>query len=717
MKINKLCILYFFSIFVYFSNNLYATTECAACDRPSVENCQCSSGTSVSIDGYCRAPNELIINKGRNLDYDGDCVYDIDDNCPNDSNPDQADINNDGNGDACYDTDGDGTNDAFDSCINDPDNDIDTDGICGDVDNCPNDSNIDQIDTDNDGIGDICDSDLDGDGVDNINDNCPNIPNADQADLDNDNIGDTCDDDQDGDSFTTANGDCNDRDGNIYPNATEICDNIDNNCDGNIDENIPTNTYYADTDNDSFGDPNTSTDSCSQPSGYVTDNTDCDDGNSAVNPAASEVCGDGIDNNCSGSDEVCAIAATCPCESEINQAIAEFTAANLTPPYYNRTYQAYDRTKPPYNYSYNSASRYLEIYGSSYPYQPYLFFNIYVHQPNTSINDYCAVRYDKIYRDIFINSGYRIFIGTNEERNDQYLACAKLIDDFVVYNAKITSYCSGNDCPSQCTYNSNITETCNNLDDNCDGQIDEGLIVTAYPDNDGDGFGATTSVQVCPNTPGYIYDSNLATDCDDNNNSIYPGAIEICDGVDSNCDGNLLPAGAEDDYDNDGVLACDGDCDDNSSLAYPGHTEVCSDNIDNDCNGQIDDVDCVPLIDLNNNSTGSILCINGDPAQGCFANNSCGVFLVFNNVWGAYYSNFKFPQLPTTLVEGSIYPSLMHDSYNWYWKNDWNCQGFALGRFVPNTSYYPSDVYITILPGNDYCIKMNSYQCFKKISR
>lgn len=205
------------------------------------------------------------------FDKDGDGICDSEDNCPQISNPDQADADQDGQGDVCdscpldagndfdgdgvcsdidncpdvvngnqLDSDGDGIGDACDICpIADPNNDLDQDGICGNDDNCPTVANADQLDSDGDGIGDICDTcpldsfnDIDGDGICGEIDNCPFTANPDQLDNDTDGVGDVCDDsfdDEDEDGIPDASDNCPED-----PNADQMdsdCDTVGDACD------------------------------------------------------------------------------------------------------------------------------------------------------------------------------------------------------------------------------------------------------------------------------------------------------------------------------------------------------------------------------------------------------------------------------------------------------------------------------------------------------
>ncbi len=117
-------------------------------------------------------------------DVDDDTVPDEIDNCVMVANPDQADADMNGIGDACED-----------------DDDDDDDGVPDDSDNCPLVPNPDQKDFDSDGIGDACDEDADGDTVVEPGDNCPLLANPDQKDSDNDGVGDLCDPDKDNDGI------------------------------------------------------------------------------------------------------------------------------------------------------------------------------------------------------------------------------------------------------------------------------------------------------------------------------------------------------------------------------------------------------------------------------------------------------------------------------------------------------------------------------------
>ncbi|HCP47795.1 MAG TPA: hypothetical protein DIU15_17270, partial [Deltaproteobacteria bacterium] len=152
-------------------------------------------------------------------------------------------------------------------------------------------------------------------------------------------------------------------------------------------------------------------------------------------------------------------------------------------------------------------------------------------------------------------------------------------------------------------------EVCDGTDNNCDpdGLVDEGVLITFYVDSDSDGFGwVGATIDACSAPPGYTLSS---TDCADDDPSIHPGALEICDNEDDNCN-NIFDDGAVDadtwyaDTDGDlhgdplaSVQACLGpanyvqtstDCDDTLGSVHPGAVEIWYDGVDQDCSGGSD---------------------------------------------------------------------------------------------------------------------------------
>lgn len=115
--------------------------------------------------------------------------------------------------------------------------------------------------------------------------------------------------DADADGYT-VDLDCDDSDAAISPEATELCDEVDNDCDGSADESDAADavTCYTDADADAYGDAVDSA-ACACGSGTSAEGGDCDDSDASVHPGAGEDSTDGVDNDCDGATDESSI---CP---------------------------------------------------------------------------------------------------------------------------------------------------------------------------------------------------------------------------------------------------------------------------------------------------------------------------------------------------------------------------------------------------------------------
>ena len=243
-------------------------------EEDSVEACDIPSGYAEMADDCDDTNSETYPGAEERCD-------DIDNDCDTEVDEDVLSI--------WYgDGDGDGYGDA-DAMIKNCDP---PSGYVADSTDC--DDAVEEI---NPGAEEICD-DIDNDcdlAIDDEDDDVVD-PNSWYLDSDSDGFGDGATSTQYCDQpsgYVADNTDCDDDATDINPDAAEVCDTIDNDCDGDIDDNdadvTDQGTWYADSDEDGYGDADSNTEACDAPSGYVADTTDCDDGDSAVNTAATEI--------------------------------------------------------------------------------------------------------------------------------------------------------------------------------------------------------------------------------------------------------------------------------------------------------------------------------------------------------------------------------------------------------------------------------------------
>ncbi len=374
----------------------------------------------------------------------------------------------------------------------------------------------------------IDDKDTDLDTVPDARDNCVAVSNVAQTDLDGNRIGDACED-LDGDGYAPPQ-DCNDGNAAVHPGATELCDAIDQDCDGNLleafaDFDVDNTPDCIDPDDDNDGDLDTS---------------DCNDFDIAFSRFAVEQC-DSVDNDCDG---------------------------DLVDGFTNTDADAFPNCVD------------LDDDGDGSP------DTVDCAPLDKAISPLALEVCDLIDQDCDGNL-VESFLNTD---GDLQPDCADADDDN-------DGYPDVGDCgPLVAAIHPGAVESaCDDIDSNCDGSKSDGLDV----DSDMDGLADCVDLD----DDG---DGSLDTaDCAPLDKAVYPNALEICDLIDQDCDKNLIEGFANTDgdtqpdcvdVDDDGDGSLDTvDCKSLDNTIFPGAVEVC-DTVDSNCNG--DFVDGFPDFDL-----------------------------------------------------------------------------------------------------------------------
>lgn len=399
--------------------------------------------------------------------------------------------------------------------------------------------------------------------------------------------------------YSDVGGDCDDLPGSCgagcQPVATlaDGCDGFDNNCDGSIDEDSLRTTWFQDRDGDGYGNDEVSVQACMAPPGYIALGGDCEDdpigcGTKCQPSSAPDIC-DGYDNDCDGQFDEDPAATTWFRDRDGDGAgdPNDVTNGCVAPLGYVATGDDCDDDP--------------SICGAAC--SPSL-----TSETCDSYDNNCDGEVD----EGLDATWYPDVDGDGAGDDSQPVSGCQQPAGYVAL---------GGDCdddPGACGANcspSLVTETCDGYDNNCDGNADEGLAQTWYPDADGDGFGPNDAAyQACAGASGDVLQGG---DCDDEPTGCGAACspdltTETCDGYDNNCDGNADEGLVQTfflDVDGDGVgdtasayQACEGaigsvtmggDCDDDPNQCgvdcTPGGASDTCDGFDNDCDGETDE--------------------------------------------------------------------------------------------------------------------------------
>jgi hypothetical protein len=433
-----------------------------------------------------------------------------------------------------------------------------------------------------------------------------------------------------GTGYSLVSGDCNDNNNLINPNATEVCDGVDNNCDLNIDESLPTFTYYLDADNDGFGDLNFTTTDCSVPVGYSVNSLDCNDGNNQINPNATDIPANNIDEDCSGADAPlvplmlgiyeftqpsgCPVTATSVTTQPTTATFGTFSSTGLNCQAAGNVYN---------NNNWNTTTtidltEYAEFSITANECQSLDLDRVaFIHR--TSATGGTPTWYLRSSLDNYTNDlGTGLSANNNNTNSDDTVTLGAAFN--AVSNVTFRFYLTGIgttgatfrlDNVSLYGNTSNITPQTFYADTDNDGfgdatvdslscSIPVGFVLNNtdcndadslinpntvwYLDYDLDNFGNVTNTIIsCTQPAGYVLDS---TDCNDNDNQIT-GSIMYYVDADNDTYGDFATGTLYCSNPGTGYVTNSTDCDDSNNAVYPGATEIC-DGFDNDCVGGVD---------------------------------------------------------------------------------------------------------------------------------